>query len=71
MSQIFYRRLWPLVFLALGVMAASDVHFHIDLFGLLINLHNLMWFLMAAAHAHVYFPNREAPDETVKSGAVE
>ena len=68
MSQIFYRRLWPIVFVVLGLAAASGTHFHLDLFGLSINLHNLMWFLMAAAHAHVYFPARDAQPSEEPAG---
>ncbi len=51
MFNVVYGRIWPFVFLAFGILAASDQHLHWELWGFSLNLHSLMWFIMAAAHA--------------------
>ena len=60
MFRKYYRRLWPFVFLAFGLVSATGTHIHYDVAGLSITGHNLMWFLMALAHAHVFWPDRSA-----------
>lgn len=66
-TQLFYRRIWPIVFLFFGILAVSGMH-HVSLFGLHVNLHALMWFLMAAAHAHVFFPVKPLASEQRERG---
>ena len=53
MFNFIYPRIWPIIFVALGLMAAIGMHIHFEVLGLTINSHNLMWFLMAGAHADV------------------
>ena len=58
MIRKLYRRSWPFIFLAFGLLAASGTHIHYEVGSLQITGHNLMWFLMALAHAHVFWPDR-------------
>ncbi len=53
MFNFIYPRMWPFIFIAFGVMAATGTHINFELLGLSINSHNLMWFMMAFAHADV------------------
>ncbi|HAO55277.1 MAG TPA: hypothetical protein DCR03_06685 [Gammaproteobacteria bacterium] len=56
MFRKYYRRSWPFIFLAFGLLSATGTHIHFNLAGLAVTGHNLMWFLMAFAHAHVFWP---------------
>ncbi len=69
MFKTIYGRIWPIVFLAFGVFAASGAHWHFEVWGLSINLHNLMWFVMAAAHADKFWPRRLQPVEAGDSAS--
>ena len=57
-----YPRLWPIAFLAFGLLAAGGTHVSFELAGLRINSHNLMWFLMALAHADVFWRGRNGAE---------
>ncbi len=47
-----YKIVWPFAFLAGGIVAVTaDGHVHFSIFGIGMDLHSLMWFLMAMAHA--------------------
>jgi len=56
--KFFYPRIWPVAFLAFGLLAASGTHVSFEIAGLRITSHNLMWFLMALAHADVFWRGR-------------
>ncbi len=56
--KYLYPRLWPIVFLAFGLLAAGGTHVSFELAGLRITSHNLMWFLMALAHVDVFWRGR-------------
>lgn len=56
-----YPMIWPFAFLAGGLVAVFwGSHLHFDLFGqgVMVNLHNWMWFLMALAHADALWRRR-------------
>lgn len=53
-----YPRIWPIAFLAFGLIAASGGHIHYEVADLEITSHNLMWFCMALAHADVFWRGR-------------
>ena len=56
-----YPRIWPFVFLAGGVVSSIwGGHLHFTLLGeaRMVNLHTLMWFLMALAHMDVFWRGR-------------
>lgn len=59
MFKRIYPRVWPFVFLGFGLYAvAADGHPHFQLFGRMVDLHVLMWFVMALAHADVLWNRR-------------
>ena len=64
-----YPRVWPILFLAGGIVSAIwGSHLHLRIFGemVMVNLHTWMWFLMALAHADVFWRRRRRaspPDE--------
>lgn len=58
MFKFLYPRIWPIAFLAFGLLAASGTHVSFELAGLRVNSHNLMWFMMALAHADVFWRGR-------------
>ena len=64
MLKYVYPRIWPLAFLVFGLLAASGTHLHYSIGPITISSHNLMWFMMALAHADVFwrggnaFPHR-------------
>ena len=52
MLRRVYSLIWPFLFLTCGIISlAADGHAHFMVFGKSVNLHTLMWFMMAAAHA--------------------
>ena len=56
-----YPMIWPVVFLAGGIVSVVwGGHLHFKIFGemVMINLHTWMWFLMAAAHADAFWRRR-------------
>ena len=53
--KFIYPRIWPIVCLTMGLVAALGTHIHFNFMGLSITSHNLMWFAMALAHADVYW----------------
>ena len=58
-----YPRIWPFVFLAGGITSSIwGGHLHFTLAGetLMLNMHTLMWFLMAFAHMDVFWRGRAA-----------
>lgn len=53
-----YPRVWPILFVAGGIISATwGGHLHLNIFGemVMVNLHTWMWFLMALAHADVFW----------------
>ncbi len=50
-----YPYIWPIAFLVFGVTSTVNPHMHFKVFGLDIDGHNLMWFLMALAHADIFW----------------
>ncbi|MDE0052684.1 MAG: hypothetical protein OXP28_16630 [Gammaproteobacteria bacterium] len=66
MLKYVYPRIWPIAFLVFGLLAATGTHIHYSVGPLNIASHNLMWFMMALAHADVFWRPREAfprPDQ--------
>ena len=52
MFRRVYSLIWPFLFLTCGIISlTADGHAHFMVFGKSVNLHTLMWFMMAAAHA--------------------
>ncbi len=64
MLKFVYPRIWPIAFLVCGLLAATGTHISYSLGPVHISSHNLMWFMMALAHADVFwrggnaFPHR-------------
>lgn len=61
-----YPMIWPFAFLAGALVVLFwGSHFHLDLFGqgMMVNLHNWMWFLMALAHADALWRRRRNEQE--------
>ena len=53
-----YPKIWPIAFLAGGILTMIwGGHLHVRIFGemIMVNLHTWMWFLMALAHAEVFW----------------
>ena len=60
MLRRIYSLIWPLAFLTCGIISlAADGHVHFMVFGKAVNLHTLMWFMMAAAHADGIWGGRQ------------
>ena len=70
MFKLAYPMIWPVVFLTGGILSVVyGGHLHLPIFGetVMVNLHNWMWFLMAAAHAEVFW-RRQRPSNTSGKG---
>ena len=60
MLKYVYPRIWPIAFLGLGLLAATGTHIHYSIGPVTLSSHNLMWFMMALAHADVFWRGRDA-----------
>ncbi len=60
MLKYIYPRVWPIAFLLFGLLAATGTHMNYSLGPLNISSHNLMWFMMALAHADVFWRGQDA-----------
>ena len=60
MLKYIYPRIWPIAFLVFGLLAATGTHMSYSAGPVTISSHNLMWFIMALAHADVFWRRREA-----------
>ncbi len=66
-----YPKIWPFVFLAGGITASIwGGHLHFNIFGeaFMLNLHTMMWFLMAFAHAEVFWRHRGGDEKPSPRG---
>ena len=64
-----YKAIWPFVFLACGIIAVTAKgHVHFTVFGTTVDLHSMMWFLMAFAHADALFNWRRNQNQTAPEG---
>ena len=50
-----YPYVWPVAFIAVGVISLAEGHLHFELFGASISGHTLMWFMMGLAHADIFW----------------
>ena len=60
MLEYVYPRIWPIVFLVFGLLAATGTHISYSVGPVTLSSHNLMWFMMALAHADVFWRGRDA-----------
>ena len=50
-----YPYIWPFAFIVMGFVSLSQSHIHFNVFGLDLDGHNLMWFMMGLAHADIFW----------------
>ena len=62
MVKRIYARIWPLLFIGMGIFSLFEQHFHWKVFGLSITAMTLMWFLMGLAHLDRWWTN--GPEES-------
>ena len=60
MLKFIYPRIWPIAFLVFGLLAATGTHISYSVGAVTISSHNLMWFMMALAHADVFWRGQGA-----------
>ena len=60
MLKYLYPRTRPIAFLVFGLLAATATRISYSAGPVTISFHNLMWFIMALAHADVFWRGRDA-----------
>jgi len=50
-----YPYIWPVAFIVMGIVAINEPHMHFTLFGVNLDSHNLIWFMMGLAHADIFW----------------
>ena len=50
-----YPYIWPVAFIAMGILVSTGTHVHFEIAGLDLTTHTLMWFMMGLAHADIFW----------------